>query len=147
MEPLAAYLHHLAIILTASFLVAEMVVCRPGLGAEQVRVLPRLDVLFFVAALAALATGLLRLFAYGKGLGFYLPNPVFYAKMALYLAIAVLSIKPTFAFMRWHRALAGGGGPPPVAEVASVRRLIHVEVGLLALMPLLAVLMARGIGR
>jgi len=28
-----------------------------------------------------------------------------------------------------------------------VRRFIHIELGLLALMPLMAVLMARGIGR
>jgi putative membrane protein len=146
MEPLAAYLHFLAIIVTVSFLVAEMVVCRPGLSVEQVRLLPRLDVLFFAAALVALATGLLRLFVYGKGLGFYLPNPAFHAKMALYVAIALVSIKPTLTFMRWSRGLAAGDLPPD-AEVGAVRRLIHVELGLVALMPLMAVLMARGIGR
>jgi len=43
MEPLLAYLHYLAIILIAGFLVAEMVVCRPSLEAEQVRLLPRLE--------------------------------------------------------------------------------------------------------
>lgn len=147
MEPLAAYLHYLAIIVTVSFLVAEMVVCRPGLTAEHVRLLPRLDIIFFAAALAALATGLLRLFAYGKGLWFYLPNPVFHVKMALYVAIALVSIKPTLTYMRWSRTLAAGGPPPGPAEVAAVRRLIHLEVGLVALMPLMAVLMARGIGR
>jgi len=31
MEPLVAYLHYLAIVLLAGFLVAEMVVCRPPL--------------------------------------------------------------------------------------------------------------------
>src|SRR5882762_9376893 len=117
MEPLLAYLHYLAIILIAGFLVAEMVVCRPSLEAEQVRLLPRLDVVFFAAALLALVTGLLRLFFYAKGVGFYLPNPFFVAKMLLYIAIA------------------------------TARRLIHVEVALLAMIPLMAVLMARGIGR
>jgi uncharacterized membrane protein len=34
-----------------------------------------------------------------------------------------------------------------VAAVAGVRRLIHLELTLFALMPLMAVLMARGIGR
>ena len=38
MEPLIAYLHYLAMILIAGFLVAEMVVCRPSLEAEQVRI-------------------------------------------------------------------------------------------------------------
>jgi putative membrane protein len=146
-EPLTAYLHYLAIIVTASFLVAELVLCRPGLSADHVRLLPRYDILFFAAALVALATGLARLFVWGKGFGFYLPNPAFHAKMALYVAIALVSVRPTLAYIRWNRALGEGGVLPAGADVARVRRLLHVELGLLALMPLMAVLMARGIGR
>jgi len=147
MEPLVAYLHYLAIVLIAGFLVAEMVVCRPALAAEHVRLLPRLDIVFFAGALLALATGLLRLFFYAKGVGFYLPNPFFIVKMALYVVIAILSIKPTVSFLRWRRGLLESAALPPAAEIATVRRLIHLEVALLALMPLMAVLMARGIGR
>jgi len=147
MEPLVAYLHYLAIVLIAGFLVAEMVVCRPSLQAEQVRLLPRLDIFFFAGALLALATGLLRLLYYTKGIGFYLPNPFFLAKMALYVIIAILSIKPTVSFLRWRRHLMESSALPPAAEIAAARRRIHVEVALLALMPLMAVLMARGIGR
>lgn len=147
MEPLMAYLHYLAILVTASFLVAELILCRPGLTAQHVRLLPRLDIVFFASALVALATGLLRLFFFAKGLGFYLPNPAFWAKMVLYVAIALISVKPTLTFMRWKRAVDDGGPAPDAAAVASIRRLVHVELGLLALMPLMAVLMARGIGR
>jgi putative membrane protein len=145
-EPLVAYLHFLAIVLLFGFLVGELVVCRPGMSADQVRRLPGLDIAFFMAALLALATGLLRLFFFGKGLGFYLPNPVFWAKMALYAAVALISIRPTLTFIRWRRTVASAG-PPPDAEVARVRRLLHLELGLAALIPLAAVLMARGIGR
>jgi putative membrane protein len=147
MEPLLAYLHYLAIIVLGGFLTAELIVCRPPLGPEQVRLLPRLDVVFFAGAILALLTGLLRLFVYAKGVSFYLPNPSFHAKMALYVTIALISIVPTMRFIRWRRALDAGGGPPDVAAVTRVRRLIHVELALLALMPLMAVLMARGIGR
>jgi putative membrane protein len=147
MEPLLAYLHYLAIVLISGFLVAEMVVCRPSMEAAQVRLLPRLDIVFFAAALLALVTGLLRLFVYAKGVAFYLPNPYFVVKMALYIAVAALSIKPTLMFIRWRRRLAETGELPPEAEIGAARRLIHVEVLLVALMPLMAVLMARGIGR
>jgi putative membrane protein len=147
MEPLVAYLHYLAIVLIAGFLVAEMVVCRPSLAAEHVRLLPRLDMVFFGGALLALATGLLRLFYYAKGVGFYLPNPFFIAKMALYVIIAILSITPTVSFLRWRRDLLESGALPLPKEIATARRLIHIEVALLVLMPLIAVLMARGIGR
>lgn len=142
-EPLAAYAHVLSFILTGAFLTVELVLCRPGLGPDQVRLLPRIDIAFFAAALLALGTGLLRLLLYGKGLGFYLPNHAFHAKMALYVAVALISIVPTLRFIRWRRAGAG----PAAAEVASTRRLLHLELALYALIPLMAVLMARGIGR
>jgi len=147
MEPLLAYLHYLSIIVLGAFLTAELVVCRPPLAPAQVRQLPRLDIVFFAAALLALATGLLRLFFYAKGVAFYLPNVAFIAKMALYVAIAAISIVPTRRFIGWRRALDAGDPPPDVETVSRVRRLLHLELALLALMPLMAVLMARGIGR
>src|SRR5438445_13670895 len=146
LEPLVAYLHYLSIILTGGFLVGELVVCRPGLTSEQARRLPVIDIVFFVSALAALATGLLRLFFYAKSVEFYVGNPFFWAKMALYVIIATLSIKPTRTFIRWKRAAASGAAPAG-DEIAGARRFIHIELGLLALIPLMAVLMARGIGR
>lgn len=147
MEPLLAYLHYLSIILLGAFLTAELVVCRAPLTTAQVRQLPRLDIVFFAAAMLALATGLLRLFVCAKGVAFYLPNPAFIAKMALYVAIAVISIVPTRRFIGWRRAVDAGSAAPDAEAVARVRRLLHVELALLALMPLMAVLMARGIGR
>jgi uncharacterized membrane protein len=67
-----------------------------------------LHYLFFASALTALATGLLRLFFYSKGVDFYVGNPFFWVKMALYVIIATLSIKPTLTFIRWKRSIAGG---------------------------------------
>ena len=143
LEPLIAYLHYLSIIFVGGFLIAELVMCRVGMTSEQARRIAIIDAVFFASALTALATGLLRLFFYSKGVDFYVGNPFFWVKMALYVIIAAISIKPTRTFMRWKRA----GGAPAAEEIAGARRLIHIELGLLALMPLMAVLMARGIGR
>jgi putative membrane protein len=147
MEPLIAYLHYLSIILLAGFLVGELLMCRAGMSTEQARRLARIDAVFFASALAALATGLLRLFFYAKGVSFYTGNPTFWVKMALYVIIAVISIKPTRTFLRWKRTATEHGTAPAGDEIAAARRLIHIELGLLTLMPLMAVLMARGIGR
>lgn len=145
LEPLMAYLHYAAIIMTGAFLTAEMAVCRPGMRPEQVRLLSRLDGVFFGAALGALGTGLLRLFFFAKGVVFYLHNPFFWLKMGLYVTIALMSIAPTVQFIKWNRALASGGAPPDADTIAKARRWVHIELGLYALMPLMAVLMARGI--
>jgi len=147
MEPLIAYLHYLSVILLSGFLVGELVLCRAGMTTEQARRLAGIDAVFFASALAALATGLLRLFVYAKGVSFYTGNPAFWAKMALYVIISVISIKPTRTFLRWKRAAAERGAVPAGDEITAARRFIHLELGLLALMPLMAVLMARGIGR
>ena len=147
MEPLIAYLHYLSIILVGGFLVGELLLCRAGMTIEQAKRLASVDAVFFASALATLATGLLRLFFYAKGVSFYTGNPVFWAKMALYVIIAALSITPTRTFLRWKRAATERGAAPAGDEIAAARRLIHIELGLLTLMPLMAVLMARGIGR
>src|SRR5499427_5545864 len=147
LEPLVAYLHYLSIIFVGGFLIAELVMCRAGMTSQQAQRLAIVDAGFFASAMAALATGLLRFFFYAKGVSFYTGNPAFWAKMALYVIIATISIKPTRTFLRWKRAATVGGIAPDAAEIASARRLIHIELGLLALMPLMAVLMARGIGR
>lgn len=148
MEPLVTYLHYLSMIFIGAFLTVQLILCRPGLSAAHVRLLPRLDIAFLVAALVSLATGLLRVFFYAKGWPFYVSNPIFWVKMALYVAVALISISPTIHFIRWSRALGPGTTPMPAADdIVRIRRLVHLEVGLLALIPLMAVLMARGIGR
>ena len=90
-----AYLHYLSIIFVGGFLIAELVMCRVGMTSEQAQRIAIIDAVFFASALAALATGLLRLFFYAKGVGFYTGNPTFWVKMALYVGIAAISIKPT----------------------------------------------------
>ncbi|MEX2147654.1 MAG: DUF2214 family protein [Candidatus Rokuibacteriota bacterium] len=148
MEPLVTYLHYLSMLFIGAFLTVELILCRPGVSAAHVRLLPRLDIGYFSAALVALATGLLRVFVYAKGWPFYASHPIFWVKMALYLAVALVSIAPTIAFIRWSRRLGAGAAPLPApGDIARIRRLVHLELGLLALIPLMAVLMARGIGR
>jgi len=142
-----AYLHFAAILAVAGFLVAEAMLLRGDLGARDIAALARTDVWYFNMAGLALATGLARVFFGAKGAGFYAANPFFWTKLALFLAVGLASIKPALAFLRWRRAARGAAGyVVPDAEARSARRLVLIELHLLALLPLAAVLMARGIG-
>ena len=61
--------------------------------------------------------------------------------------MGLLTIPPTLAIRRW--AKAGGGAAdyaPPDREIAASRRFIHLQAGVLALIPLFAAAMARGYG-
>ena len=112
-----AYLHYSSIILLAGFLVGELASCRAGHETEQARRLAGIDAVFFASALAALATGLLRLFLrQGRQLLHRHGQPTFWVKMALYVIIAAISIEPTRTFLRWKRAAASAAPRPPATR-------------------------------
>lgn len=69
-----------------------------------------------------------------------------HAKVTLFVAVGVLSLVPTLRYRRWLGAVRAGGALPAADEVRSTRRLVMVEAHLLALIPLLAVFLARGVG-
>jgi putative membrane protein len=81
-----------------------------------------------------------------KGSAWYWSNPWLHAKLVLLVVIGLLSIQPTRLFIRWRRTLDAGGGLPPPEQVRQARRLVMWQAHLLALVPLAAVLMARGFG-
>ena len=146
-DALLAYFHYSAIFLLFAFLTAEAMVLRNPLDASAVRLLARVDLWFFAAALLALASGLMRLYWGAKGVGFYTANPVFHVKMAVFIAIGILSLPPTLQYIRWARKLkVDARFEPPEPERRRTRRLVMIEIHLAALLPLFAVFMARGIG-
>jgi putative membrane protein len=141
-----AFLHFTAILLVAGFLAAEAMLLRGDLGARDVAALVRSDVGYALSAVLVLATGLARAFFGVKGWSFYAGNALFWAKLGLFLAIGLLSLRPTMRFLRWRRASAAPGFRVAAPELGAARRTVLVELHLLALLPLAAVLMARGIG-
>jgi putative membrane protein len=71
-----------------------------------------------------------------------------YVKIALFAAVGLISLKPTMTFIRWRRALdQDRSWSVPAAEHALMRKLVMAEVHLAALIPIVAVIMARGLGR
>lgn len=148
LDALLAYLHYVAIFLLVGFLAAEMVMLRRALDARAIRLLGKVDLVYFGSAMAALATGILRLVFGAKGADFYMGSWPFYVKFALFIAVGIVSIQPTLAFIRWRRMLEHDPAwPVPDAERLRVWRMIMIEVHLAAMIPVFAVVMARGLGR
>jgi putative membrane protein len=145
LDALLAYLHILAIFLTGFFLLLEWIRCREPVTPNRARLLFRMDLAYFLAAMAALGTGFLRVFYGVKGAGFYFSNPVFHAKLGVFILIAILSVPVTLAYRRWNRALRHEEVSVPAREIRRVRVLLLAEMVLLALLPALAVMMAREI--
>jgi putative membrane protein len=148
LDAILAYLHYIAIFTLASFMVLEMAIIKGPLDAATVRRLGRVDVVYFGTAIVVLVTGFLRLVFGAKGPDFYLSAWPFYAKIGLFLAIAIISVIPTLAFIRWRRMFDHDPAwKVPPAEQARMKRLVLVELHLGALIPLVAVIMSRGLAR
>lgn len=147
LDVVLAYTHFISIIATVATVMAEAVLCRPGLTLPWAQRLARVDLLYLVTAALALTTGLLRLFFGIKGSAFYFGNPVFWIKIGLFVTVGLISIIPTLRFIRWTRTLRVNPGTViDERELTGTAQLIYVELVLLALIPLLAALMARGFG-
>ncbi|MCA3278604.1 MAG: DUF2214 family protein [Roseomonas sp.] len=143
---LLAVLHHLGILVLVGCLAAELTVLFLRAGSHWAEILSRLDLVYGLSAGAVLSFGLARVFWGARGSGFYLENPVFWLKLGLFLAISLVSIRPTMTFLRWRRLARAEGGTPPAAEIATTRRWVLLQAGLLLALPIFAALMARGIG-
>ena len=142
-----AFFHFLAIFLLVTLLAAEAVVLRPGMTPAIVRRLSLYDLFYFLSAMVVLATGLLRLFYGAKGVDFYLHNPWFHAKMTVFVLIALCSLPPTLAIARWRKqARKLPDFVPMPDEIKRARRWVMIEAHVFILLPLCAVMMARGIG-
>lgn len=137
-----AILHHLLVFGLLAILTAELMLVKPGMDARTVARVGAIDIAYGAVAGLILLVGFARAGMAAKGWVFYGHNGFFWAKMAVFLLIGLLSVPPTIAYFRWKKA-----GPPGDAQVAGVRRFLHAEAGLFVLLPVFAAAMARGYGQ
>jgi putative membrane protein len=147
LDVILAYAHFISIMLLASFLGAEAFLLRTEPSLKTIETLTRADIGYFLSAGAVLLTGALRLGLSPKGLMFYAANMLLWAKVGLFFGISLLSLIPTNRFLRWrHSGRMDPGFRVSSTEQRSTRRFVFIELHLVAILPLLAVLMSRGIG-
>lgn len=146
-QAIAAYLHYLSIFVLFALLSIEHLQFKLPLDLPRARQLIVVDMAYGLTAGVVLATGLARVIWFGKGSTYYLGNSLFHAKVGLFVLVALLSILPTFVFLNWRNQLKAGQVPSVSPRQAKlVIMTIRLELLLLLIIPLLAVLMARGYG-
>lgn len=142
-----AYLHFAAIFTLFAFLTVQAVLLRAPLEERTVRLLGQMDLWYAGSAAVVLLSGFLRAGLGAKGGDFYFGAWPIYVKIAMFLAVGMISIYPTLAFIRWRRAYDHDRAwAVPPDEQARMRKLVMIEVHLAALIPVVAVVMARGLG-
>lgn len=147
MSAFVAFLHHLCFVAIMLLLSFEMLLLKQPLTLASARKIMRYDAIYGAFAGAVLIVGALRVMYFEKGPLYYMHSAPFMAKMALFVAVALISIYPTLTFLKWGKSLKQGIVPElDEAKNRRLRILIHVELTLLLLMMLCAAMMAKGIG-
>ena len=137
------YIHFISVFAIVSALVSEHILLKKAMTRAELTKVSRIDAVYGIAALTLLAAGFtLWLGGVGKPTVFYSNNWIFHTKISLFALVGILSIYPTLFFLRNRK----GNADEVVAVPSTVFWLLRFELLLLAIIPLLAGLMARGIG-
>jgi putative membrane protein len=144
---LFAIAHHVLIFALAGVLAFEIGAVRPGMTDRDILRVARVDIWYGILAGAILVVGFSRAHFAAKGWDYYSANLFFWAKIATFALVGLLSIVPTIAIIRWRRALtANEASLPNIQDIAAVRRFLWAEAALFALIVSFAAAMARGFG-
>ncbi|MDA8909071.1 MAG: DUF2214 family protein [Verrucomicrobiales bacterium] len=139
---LIRYLHFISLILLMAAVLGQHLLLKKTMKRSEVALVQRLDIVYAVMVVLVLATGFAQWFWVGKPADFYSGNPVFHVKVTLFLIVGVVSAYPSVFLGKNKKGDPGESVEVPKLVIWSVR----IELLLLFLMPLLANLMARGIG-
>jgi len=144
---LFAAAHHLLIFALAAVLAFEIGVVRPGMSAGDIGRAGNVDRWYGILAGLIIVVGFARANFAAKGWAYYSANAFFWAKIATFGVVGLLSLWPTIAIIRWRGALKRDPARmPDAAALATVRRFLWAEVFFFALIPIFAAAMARGYG-
>ena len=147
MAAFVAFLHHVAAFTLVAALVVEFVLIRGAPTLDTARRIRGVDAIYGLSAGVVLVAGLLRVFYFEKGSGYYFASAPFLAKLSLFVVVALLSIYPTIEFLSWRNALRQGQVPQLSDRKRRViRGLIHWQLAAVVALILCAALMAKGVG-
>ena len=125
-----ACLHHVAVFSLAAVLAAELALISIEVRAQAIRRIVAIDLWYGIIAGAVVVFGVTRVIWGAKGYEYYIANHIFWTKMALFVAVGLLSIAPTLQYLARSRGLqANGSFLPPAAEVARVKMYLWLEAG------------------
>lgn len=142
-EIILRYVHFLSIFAIVGTLVAEHLLLKNDMTRAELNRVARIDGVYGLASLALLGAGLtLWLGSIGKPALFYSGNWIFKIKIGLVIIMGLLSIYPTIFFIKNRR----GKQDEPVKIPRFIFWLLRFELLLIFIIPVLAGLMAKGIG-
>jgi len=143
-----AVIHHLLAFALLGVIVAELALANVPPTAATVQRIARIDLWYGVLAGLLIGVGFFRAIFAAKGWGYYSENYFFWAKIASFAIVGLLSVYPTTRFIAWRQMVkADPAALPDAAELVRIRKCLWAELAIFALIPCFAAAMARGYGQ
>lgn len=143
LETTLRYLHFLSILTIAATVLGEYLLLKPVMTRQEIGRLSKIDAFYGLAAIVLLGAGLTLWFGgISKPTFYYSKNWIFHLKVGLFAFVGILSIYPTVFFIKQRK----GDAAETITIPSKLIWMIRLELILLLIIPLLATLMARGIG-
>jgi putative membrane protein len=143
LEIILRYVHFISIFAIVGTLVSEHLLLKNKMTRAELSRLARIDAVYGLAAIALLGAGFaLWLGGIGKPAEFYTKNWIFLTKVSLFVIVGLLSIYPTVFFIINRK-----GQPDESIKIPkAIFWMLRFELLLIFIIPLLAGLMAKGVG-
>ena len=142
-----AYIHYLSFMLCFGALIFERISIKINPNRNEAISMVIADIIYGVAGIALLVSGIYRVLKFGQGSEFYTQNPLFWTKMVAFGLVGSLSLYPTITYVLWAIPLSKGELPNITNDlVTRLKMIINIELVGFASIPFLATLMARGVG-
>ena len=142
-----AYVHYLSFMICFGALLFERISVKTDPNRKEAISMVVADVIYGIAGIALLVSGIFRVIKFGQGAEFYTQNPIFWTKIVTFALVGSLSLYPTVTYVLWAIPLSKGELPNVTSKLVSrLKLIINVELVGFASIPFLATLMSRGVG-
>lgn len=133
--------HFVALLVLTGAVIIENMAVKPSLSSEDCENLAKVDRVAGIAAVCALLAGLSLWLLVGKPAEFYSSNPIFHIKTAGFALLVLCATRPAVFFLQ-NKNYQGDSLEVP----RGISLFLKIELALLAVIALLGMLMARGVG-
>ncbi len=142
-----AYIHYLSFMICFGALIYERISLKINPNRRESISMVIADIIYGIAGIALLTSGIYRVIKYGQGADFYTQNPIFWTKIIIFALVGSLSLYPTITYILWAIPLSKGKLPEVTSNLVSrLKLIISIELVGFSSIPFFATLMARGIG-
>tara|TARA_B100000700_G_scaffold294835_1_gene357170 strand:+ start:273 stop:758 length:486 start_codon:yes stop_codon:yes gene_type:complete len=142
-----AYIHYVSFMICFGALVFERISLKVAPNRNEAISMVIADIVYGIAGVALLISGIYRVIKFGQGSEFYTHNPLFWIKIIAFAAVGTLSLYPTITYVLWAIPLSKGNLPEVSSNLVSrLKKIINIEILGFASIPFLATLMSRGVG-